>query len=82
MKHSKRLVKYVKEEHRLNQRLTEISRYIQNAFDEGRPSLLDHLRNTRDALNKARYELDSKYPEYSSIFLTSDQINEILNTKD
>jgi hypothetical protein len=82
MKQPKGLVKYIKEEHRINQRLSEISKQIQNAHDEGRPSLLSHLRNVRDLLNEAKYDLDSKFPQYQNVFLTSDEINEILNIKD
>lgn len=79
MKFNKNLVKYIKEEHRINQRIREINGWIAEAREEGRLGLLSHLRNTIDVLNRSRYDLDSKYPQFRGIFLTTEQIEQILN---
>lgn len=82
MKFNKNLVKFIKEENRINQRINEINRWIVEARQEGRLGLLSHLRETITALNLQRYELDSKYPQFRGIFLTSEETEEILNIKD
>ncbi len=79
MRIDKDLVKYIKEEHRIKQRTGEIISMIEKAREEGRLGLLSHLRNTIDVLNNSLYQLDSKYPKYKNVFLTTEQIEQILN---
>lgn len=81
MKIDKDLVKYIKEEHRIKQRIGEIINMIEEAREEGRLGLLSHLRNTIDVLNMSLYQLDSKYPKYKNVFLTPEQTEQILNTE-